>query len=399
MKRYAYRAASLAISLSLAGCANFNTAYRDFDIDDGAGAMVDIKQRAVIVSRQRDANGDKRSIVCAEPSPDALSAYAAELAAEGGNGQVSASLTAAMQESASFVGLRTQSIQLLRDSFYRVCEGYMSGALSREQFDILTRRHQRFMVALLGIEQLTGAVKAPAVTITTEGQAAAGQTVRALRASIEATNAEIERKEAQKVEQKGIADDDKKPKAERDAAAKKVKDLEEEIAYLKQDKADAEAGIAHARGLVAGGSGYAAVSSVGMPSQRSEQSLQEMAKTVGVIVDAVLNTDEFTELCLAGYASIEGQAEGVKPSILLGLPIGLQKFQPPANSNSAQLSEFGEKCGVLMDALVTAKSKNSLSRENLANALTAKLGANPGYSAEQVEALVKAFTAAIAALK
>ena len=31
----------------LAGCGNFNSVYRDFDVDDGSGAMVDIKQRAV----------------------------------------------------------------------------------------------------------------------------------------------------------------------------------------------------------------------------------------------------------------------------------------------------------------------------------------------------------------
>ena len=37
----------------LAGCGNFYSVYRDFDVDDGSGAMVDIKQRAVIASKHK----------------------------------------------------------------------------------------------------------------------------------------------------------------------------------------------------------------------------------------------------------------------------------------------------------------------------------------------------------
>lgn len=69
---------SIAFLVLLSGCANWNTAYRDFDVDE-AGAMVDIKQRAIIASKNGEAG---RTIVCAEPSPDALSAHAAEFASE-----------------------------------------------------------------------------------------------------------------------------------------------------------------------------------------------------------------------------------------------------------------------------------------------------------------------------
>jgi hypothetical protein len=63
-----------------------------------------------------------------------------------------------VSESAANIGLRTQSIQILRDGFYRLCEAYMNG-LSEEQYTIMLRRYQTNMVALLAIEQLTGAVK------------------------------------------------------------------------------------------------------------------------------------------------------------------------------------------------------------------------------------------------
>ena len=160
---------ALALGFQLAGCANWSSVYRDFSVDDGTGAMVDIKQRAVIASTHKvtTKKGEEeittsKVIVCAEPSPDSLSAYAAELSAEASIPDKAAlQLAGALQESASFVGLRTQSIQLLRDSMYRLCEGYMSGALDRAQYEILVRRYQKYMVALLGIEQLTGVVRAP----------------------------------------------------------------------------------------------------------------------------------------------------------------------------------------------------------------------------------------------
>ena len=71
---------------SLVGCGYFGSVYREFAVDDGSGALIDIKQRAIITSKQ-EKNGSggtaKQTIVCAEPSPDALSVYAAEIATEG----------------------------------------------------------------------------------------------------------------------------------------------------------------------------------------------------------------------------------------------------------------------------------------------------------------------------
>lgn len=300
---------SVISSLFFIGCsANHNTAFRNFSVDDGSGAMVDIKQRAIIASRQPykvDGVDYERFVVCAEPSPDALSAYAAELAAEGGNGQVGASLAAATQETAAFVGLRTQSIQLLRDAFYRACEGYMGGALSDVQFDILTRRYQRYMVALLGIEQLTGAVKAPAVTLTTEGQASAAQSISSLRAQKKALDAKIEKLNSEKTEQQEIVDGGG-DQAKKDAASARIAEIEEEIAELEGDRAAVETGISNAQGVAAGGSTGATVSSVGLPAQRSEAALENLSTTVGEIVKEVLRTDDLNALCLAKLSSREG---------------------------------------------------------------------------------------------
>ena len=124
----------------VAGCANINSVHRELRVSEGSGALIDIKQRGIFVSKRQTPNGEV--IVCAEPSPDSLSAYAAELAAKAElPSGVAAQLSGAFQESASFTGLRTQSIQLLRDSQYRICQAYMNGAITSNQYDLLARRY------------------------------------------------------------------------------------------------------------------------------------------------------------------------------------------------------------------------------------------------------------------
>ncbi len=49
---------------------------------------------------------------------------------------------------------------------YRQCEAFANGGMSRLSLETLQRRFQSTMVALLAIEQLTGAVRAPAVVLT-----------------------------------------------------------------------------------------------------------------------------------------------------------------------------------------------------------------------------------------
>lgn len=379
--------ASLLSALALTACANLNTAYRDFNIDDGAGAMVDIKQRAVIVSRQKDDNGVKRSIVCAEPSPDALSAYAAELAAEGGNGQVTASLAAAMQESAAYVGLRTQSIQLLRDSFYRACEGYMSGALNSTQFDILTRRHQRFMVALLGIEQLTGAVRAPAVTISTEGRAAAGLSVAAYRAQIDALDAEIATFEEEIKTQQKVVNDDKASKEAKEAANARIAELNKKIARKKEDKALLQTGLANAQGVAAGGRASASVSSVGVLDTRSDAALEKVADNVRHIVDRVLDTDELAEVCITAYAAPEIQRNNGGSRVQLN-----SVLRQSTNSN---VKDFAYHCADLVEAMI----KSRTARNNLAEQITQKLDRDPKASAVEIERALGALEAALHQIK
>ena len=173
------------LPLLLVGCGNFNSVHRVLQVSKGEGALIDIKQRAIFssVMTTEDKNGKRitQTRVCAEPSPDALSAYAAELTAKADAEKIGAELAAAFQEGSSFVGLRTQSIQLLRDASYRLCEAYISGAIGADEYAWLLRRFQRSMVVLLAVEQLTGTVRMPTVSITTQGQAEAAKSISEIR--------------------------------------------------------------------------------------------------------------------------------------------------------------------------------------------------------------------------
>jgi len=100
-------------------------------------------------------------IVCAEPSPDALSAVAASL----GGGiaaptQGALSVAQALNETSASIGLRTQSITLMRDIMYRTSEGYYSRGLTGPQYIQLLARSQDVTIGVLAIEQLTGAIAA-----------------------------------------------------------------------------------------------------------------------------------------------------------------------------------------------------------------------------------------------
>lgn len=120
-----------------------------------AGVFIDAEQRAVLSNQRTDR--DLR-VVCAEPAPDALSAIAAQAGVSVSDISTAVSAEGGVSEAAANIGLRTQTIQTLRDGFYRVCEAYMNG-LSEEQYSIMT-----FWCGLMGPMACKGFCNACAAT-------------------------------------------------------------------------------------------------------------------------------------------------------------------------------------------------------------------------------------------
>lgn len=170
MKRLIALLSAFSASILLTSCASFTHLTRTRTAHNGQQIMTyaDAKQRVVVSSvRHSDDGNGKDLAICAEPSPDALSAIAASQGFSLSQQEIETAFNNALAESAGSIGLRTQSIQLMRDSMYRLCEAHMSGAIGDLAFETLHRRFQSSMVAILAIEQLTGTVKARQIALGT----------------------------------------------------------------------------------------------------------------------------------------------------------------------------------------------------------------------------------------
>lgn len=151
------------------------------------------------------------------------------------------------------IGLRTQTIQLLRDAMYRLCEAYFNSGIESGKMAPIIDRYQDAMVALLAIEQLTGAATPrPAVAIASStGQA--GLNLNAIQEQIDAAEKEqkskqdtatkldetiaakrkIENDDSKKSEHAGAAADREKAQEELETTNKSLADLEKNIKALK----------------------------------------------------------------------------------------------------------------------------------------------------------------------
>lgn len=143
----------------ISGCANFTSISRSSSLGSIGGNAentaihLDAQQR-VILSK----NNMKK--VCAEPSPDALAAYAASLGLGVHLPKGSGSLAQSNQSSVAAMGLRTQSITLMRDALYRICEASMNEMIEPVHNATLLGRGMDLTAVVLAVEQLTGAVVA-----------------------------------------------------------------------------------------------------------------------------------------------------------------------------------------------------------------------------------------------
>ena len=303
-----------SFAILLCGCAALDGKQRELNLMDGGGVSFDISRRAILVgeaptqensqgSTEENSEGstqeNSRRVVCAEPSPDAMTTLAASLSASGSlPSGASGELASAFSESGAYIGLRTQSIQLLRDSMFRTCEAYLSGGISGAQYALLLRRHQRYMLALLSIEALTGTVRAPNVTLSTESMASASSSVTRLReqhADIQSERATVEtRISAKQAEVDGAEDEsDAKARLERELA-----DLQDRLALLDEHKTLIETAIENASGLMASGTTRVEVSNVGVGPVRSDAHIETISQTVADITESLLDMDDFNTLCL-----------------------------------------------------------------------------------------------------
>ena len=167
--RLAISATALLATTTLAGCASMTHFNKERSTGTQKTFFVDAKQRAIFTVQREERKGTlttRWSGVCAEPSPDAISALAAALGVDltlTDKGKLGVSHSVA--EGVTSLGVRTAAIEALRDIMYRNCEAFALGGISDIGLETLQRRFQTNMVAILAIEQLSGTVRAPGVTL------------------------------------------------------------------------------------------------------------------------------------------------------------------------------------------------------------------------------------------
>lgn len=315
--RRIFAASTIVVALFTAGC-------NSFKLSENSSQLVDIQKRAILVGGAETTVTTKEAgttttvssfRVCAEPSPDAMSAMAMEAAAKGGvPGKVSVELSAALQQSAAFVGLRTTSIQLLRDFGYRLCEAHLSGAINNGQYDLLMRRFQKNVVALLAIEQLTGAVKAPPVVLTSRGHAETSQSLsdqRDVREKVSEKIATLEEKKKKKESEKADLLKTEPPSDTKDLVSQ-IADIDAEITRRKADIEAIDKGIANGRGTLAGGETEANIKFDSSSAQRSGENIQAVAAIVGEITMAIVKSDDITQECLLTLGNTTGSENATR---------------------------------------------------------------------------------------
>jgi hypothetical protein len=161
-------------ALALAGCNAAGETYYARDHARGAavpGVSVDAKQRFVwtptvpvrsltgVDTSGRDIYGVRdRSIVCAEPSPDAVSAFASEFSAAVKvalpKANVDASIARSIAESVQSLTQRTEMLQLLRDGYYRICEAYANGMVGEFGYALVINQIDNIIVKLVAINAI-----------------------------------------------------------------------------------------------------------------------------------------------------------------------------------------------------------------------------------------------------
>jgi len=433
------------------GCADLTTFHRvDYGGDGVQIISMDAKQRVLISSslveetpvqkefiNEKTHAPEKRIVMqtktyrrfCAEPSPDALSALAASLGVDlsvAGKGDLG--VNQAMSEGVASIGIRTSAIQTLRDITYRDCEAYINGGVTRFGLETLQRRFQSTLVAILAIEQLTGAVRAPNIALTaqTSGndseslskisdqatkakstldaakavQSAADEKVttanaaqKALEAKIAADKSSIETiekksEDSRTATEKADLANYKKSVADLDSAKKTstsaIDDAKKaaSVTVDKQADFDAQAKIRNAALVAAGSTSINALfSQLPVTQTLDTEAVKALAETTERIVSSTLGLGFGREACTTVFGYIVERDDLLKTAQTNSLALKcieyLDQDIASAKANSAMVTAQANFANQLATNLATLIQKDKLSADQLLTLINTALKPAP----------------------
>ena len=253
--------------LFLAACANLQTVGRSSSIPAPTAVVVSTgsgQSAGAALPLSRMANGkaihldaQQRLVIttvrgfCAEPSPDALAAYASALGLSASDPTKKALVASdSLSSTAASIGLRTQSITLMRDALYRMCEAHLNGSLNQETMAQILDRSLDLTAVVLAIEQLTGAVAAGQAALDTTASSSTTAMLLANEQALEVAKKRLEQKEAAAAEAKTkhdqLAQEEAAKKADVETAQTKYQSAEGDAKTQAQEELDAATKLAQA---------------------------------------------------------------------------------------------------------------------------------------------------------
>lgn len=101
----------------------------------------------------------ERQVICAEPSPDAVSAFALEAAAKASidipkTVGISGEFSRKQAETVLLLARRSQTVTLLRDVLYRACESHVNGLIDDFGYSLILASLPRLMMQMMAIDSL-----------------------------------------------------------------------------------------------------------------------------------------------------------------------------------------------------------------------------------------------------
>ena len=130
--------------------------------------MLLVTDKGVILNDDGTVKSENLRVVCAEPSPDAISALAFIGSLRGDLGTKGIEASGSLSQTLGELGERTPVVQLLRDSLFRACEAHMNGVIDKEDYQDILTFFDVYSTTLLGIESLTRQSRPP-VTVSAGG--------------------------------------------------------------------------------------------------------------------------------------------------------------------------------------------------------------------------------------
>lgn len=296
---------------------------------------IDARQRAVLINplvtpkpkggtaASADANAARPAFrSCSEPQPDVFTTLAVSLGLDLGlapnSGTDSVKVATALSENASTIS-RTQTINLLRESFFRTCERFLNDSQMSPEMLVQAARDQRMMVSVLAIEQLTGAITPPPVTIISSSNAAVTGDAAKMMERLDAAKADFTTADTAatkaETESKALDTSNTCPDIRKVAEATRTQEQKDKLAACDAAKAKATTARAAAesakghyealKSVAAAGAGGAAantggsVTGGGNPANTpTAADRAAVASTVQHIVDNTFGVDEYAMLCI-----------------------------------------------------------------------------------------------------